>query len=149
MKNQKNEPSKILNNESGMTLIELMIVVAILGLIGGLVGLNVSRKLEEARGETTKNQIRQLGLSLDDFKRQCGSYPTTAEGLDALINKDLAPNCRKYDPEGYIKGGKIPRDGWDREFVYSAESGKYELKSLGPDADPQNSSDDLSSNNLE
>lgn len=144
-----NERKQILGNHSGFTLIEMMIVVAIIGLIASLVGLNVSRRLDEARVETTKNQMRTLGMILDDFKRVCGRYPTTEQGLDALIKKENAPDCKNWSDD-FIKGGKLPQDAWGRDFAYLSDGGKYELKSLGADTKEggDGSAKDLSSNEM-
>lgn len=117
--------------EEGFTLIEMMIVVAIIGLIMGLVGLNVSKRLDEARVDTTKNQIRQLGNILDDFKRICGYYPSTEMGLDALIKPPVGRECKNW--EEFIKGGKVPQDAWGHDFVYTSDGTKYNIKSLGSD----------------
>ncbi len=132
MSNQKNKIQRILGQE-GFTLVEMMIVVAIIGMIMGLVGLNVVKKLDEARVSTTKNQIRSLGLMLDDFKRVCGNYPSTEQGLDALVKRENAPNCKNYEPDGFIKGGKLPRDAWDANFGYVATGSDYVISSLGSD----------------
>jgi general secretion pathway protein G len=140
-----------LSNQEGFTLIEMMIVVAIIGLLMGTIGLNVMKKFDEARVSTTKNQIRQLGLILDDFKRICGNYPSTEQGLDALIKQENAPNCRNYEPGGFIKEGRLPKDPWDGDFVYMSEGGRYEIKSMGSDSKEggDGTSKDISSNELE
>ena len=141
---------KQLQTQQGFTLIEMMIVVAIIGLIMGLVGLNVSKRLDEARVSTTKNQIRQLGLLLDDFRRVCGQYPTTEQGLDALIKKENAPNCKNY-PDEFIKGGKLPQDAWAKDFSYMSDGNKYEIRSMGADGKEggDGSSKDITSNDLD
>jgi general secretion pathway protein G len=142
---------RTLDNADGFTLIEMMIVIMILGMVGALVGVNVSQKMDEARVGTTKNQIRQLGLVLDDFKRVCGNYPSSEQGLDALVKKENAGNCKNYDPEGFIKGGKIPKDAWDRDFLYTSDSMKYEIKSLGADGKEggEKAAKDITSNDLD
>jgi general secretion pathway protein G len=124
------------NSQKGFTLIELMIVIAILGLLAALVGTNVMSKLEEAKASTTRNQIRQLGVVLDDFRRVCGFYPSTDQGLDALVHAPQGRECKNYDPEGFIKGGHVPKDGWDRDFLYESDGNKYVIKSLGADGQP-------------
>ena len=79
------ELSELLKQNSGFTLIEILIVLAIGALIMSFVGGNVIRRYDQARVDGTKIQIRQLGVILDDFRRVCGRYPTTEEGLDALM----------------------------------------------------------------
>ena len=134
--------------EAGFTLIEMMIVVAIIGLIMGMVGLNVMRKFDEARVDTTKTQIRSLGLILDDFKRVCGNYPSTDQGLDALINKENASSCKNWEP--FIQNGKLPQDAWGHDFLYQIAQDKYEIKSLGSDGKEggDGTSKDITTNDL-
>jgi general secretion pathway protein G len=119
--------------EKGFTLIELMIVIAILGLLAALVGTNVMSKLEEAKASTTRNQIRQLSTVLDDFKRVCGYYPSSDQGLDALVHPPQGRECKNYPSEGFVSGGHLPKDGWDREFFYESDGNKYVIRSLGSD----------------
>ena len=121
-------------NESGMTLIEMLIVIALIAFVSALVGGNVIGKFNKAKVETTKVQMRQLGVVLDDFRRECGFYPTTDQGLDALVQKPVAGReCKNYDSEGYVKGGKVPKDGWGNDFLYESDGNKFTLKSLGND----------------
>lgn len=134
--------------EAGFTLIEMMIVVAIIGLIMGMVGLNVMRRFDEARVDTTNTQMRSLKMLLSDFKRVCGNYPTTEQGLDALAHKEAAPNCKNWTP--FIENGKIPQDAWGHDFIYTASGDNYEIKSLGSDGKEggEGTAKDLSSNDL-
>lgn len=96
----------------GFTLTEMMIVIAIIGVVMAIVASNVSSKFMRAKVDATKIQIKQIGTVLDDFRRDCGFYPTTEQGLDALLKKPAGRECKHYDPEGYIKGKSIPRDGF-------------------------------------
>lgn len=120
--------------EAGFTLIELLIVIAVIGMIGTLVATNVMSRFEEAKIGATKAQIRQLGTVLDDFKRVCGFYPTTEQGLEALTKAPQGRECKNYDPEGFMK--HVPKDGWNNDFVYESDGNKYVLKSLGSDSAP-------------
>ncbi len=117
--------------QEGFTLIEMMIVIAIIGLIMGLVGMQVIKKLDESRVSTTKIQIKQLGTTLDDFRRVCGFYPTTDQGLDALVKAPGGRECKNYPAEGIIK--KVPQDAWNNDYQYTSDGNKYVLKSLGAD----------------
>ena len=94
--------------EEGFTLIEMMIVVAIIGFVLGIVGTNVMKKFNESKVSTTKIQMKQLGNILDDFMRVCGFYPTQEQGLDALVHAPQGRECKNYDPEGFVK--KVPKD---------------------------------------
>ncbi len=121
-------------SQSGFTLIEMLIVISIIALIGSLVTTQIFSRYNKAKVEATKVQIRQIGTILDQFRLDCGYYPTTEQGLDALIEAPQAGRkCKSYDPEGYIKGNKIPTDGFDNEFIYFSDGRNYEIKSLGQD----------------
>lgn len=119
--------------ERGFTLIELMIVVAIIGLIGTIAGLQLIKRLDEAKVATTKTQIRSLSVALDDFRRVCGFYPTNEQGLEALMHKPTGRDCKNYDPDGFIKAKKLPQDAWDTDFSYSSDGNKFVIKSFGAD----------------
>ena len=126
---------KFMNNTSGMTLIEIMVVVAIIGLIMGVVTVNVLDKLDEAKVSTGKTQMKALGNALDQYRRDAGYYPSTAQGLQALVEKPTSGRVpRSYPAKGYIK--KIPRDPFDCEFIYASpgtHGHDYEISSLGRD----------------
>lgn len=126
---------KLSSNQSGFSLMEMLIVIALMALVGTFVATNVIKRYDEAKVSSTKIQMRQLGVILDDFRRVCGRYPSTEQGLDALVHKPQGqPECKNYDPEGFIKGGKVPKDAWDNDFIYMCSDGtKYTLKSLGSD----------------
>jgi len=139
-------------DQQGFTLTEMLIVIALIALVGTFVTTNVISKYQTSKVNATKIQMKQLGVILDDFKRECGFYPSNDQGLDALVKKPTAGReCKSYDPEGYIKGGKIPKDGFGNDFLYTAEGAKYEIKSLGNDnAEGGEGPDaDISSNDLD
>jgi general secretion pathway protein G len=106
--------------ERGMTLIEIMVVVAILGMMATVVTITFIRYLEQAKADTTKIQMQNLVQALDAYKIQNGSYPSTEQGLTELVTKQV------------IKS--VPKDGWKKDFEYIRESSsKYTLKSYGAD----------------
>jgi len=117
--------------QSGFTLMEMLIVIALIGMMATFVGINVMKRYDESKVETTKIQIKQLGVVLEDFKRVCNFYPTTEQGLDALVKKPEGRECKNYDPDGFLK--KVPEDAWGHEFVYVSDGNKYVIKSLGAD----------------
>ncbi|OFZ79347.1 MAG: type II secretion system protein GspG [Bdellovibrionales bacterium RIFOXYD1_FULL_53_11] len=121
-------------NQRGFTLLEMMIVVAVIALIMGLVGTNVMSRFQKAKYESTKLQMKQLGVVLDNFKLDCGFYPTQDQGLDALIKKPGGRECKNYDPSGYFRENKVPNDGFGNPFIYESDGNKFVLKSLGNDA---------------
>jgi len=122
--------------EAGFTLTEMLIVIALIGGIMTLVGGNIIGKFNAAKVDSTKIQMKQLGVILDDFNRVCGFYPTTDQGLDALIKAPSGRECKNYDPAGFVKGGKLPKDAWGNDFLYQSDGGKYKVISLGADNKP-------------
>jgi general secretion pathway protein G len=129
-----------MKNQNGFTLIEIMVVVIILGLLAGLVLPKILGREEEARVSSAKLQIKSLENALDGYKLDNGFYPTTDQGLDALIKKPEAgriPN--KWRDGGYLKPARIPKDPWGFDFHYYSpgnENREYEIISYGPDGEP-------------
>ena len=116
----------------GFTLIELLVVLTIIGLIMGLIGPRVLGYLEDSRAKTAKLQIESLSSALDLFYLDAGRYPTTSEGLVALV-KPAAGLTAWNGP--YLKGGTVPNDPWGKPYVYRSpgERTLYEIISYGAD----------------
>lgn len=111
-------------NEKGMTLIEIMIVLAILASIGGLVATQAISQLKKSRVRSARIAISELGKALDTYYTDCGSYPSSLESL--MSDSD---NCSNWGPEPYVK--KIPKDPWGNDFIYEPDGSSYEVVSLG------------------
>jgi general secretion pathway protein G len=131
-------------SEAGFTLLEILVVVAILGLLIGLVAPAVLRQLGSARTSIARQSIERLSSVLDMYKLDVGSYPTTEQGLQAL----LAQPTGVVGWNGpYLKGEATPADVWGRPYVYcspSTRSGReYELCSRGPNGQPGDSGPDM------
>jgi general secretion pathway protein G len=124
------------NNQSGFSLIEMLIVITLMGIVATLVARNVISKLEEGKQGATKIQIGQVGLALDDFRRVCNFYPSTEAGLDALIAPPVGRECKNFPADGFWKEKKVPKDGWESDFEYTSDGNGYVLKSLGADKAP-------------
>ena len=119
---------------TGFTMIEMLVVVVILGLLATLVVPKVVGQGEEAKRTATMVQIKEIEQALDMFKLDNGFYPSTEQGLDALVQKPtMTPEPRKYREGGYMK--KVPIDPWGGPFVYRSpgEHGEYDLFSTGTD----------------
>lgn len=118
----------------GFTLIELLVVLAILTLLAGLVGPRVLGQLGGAKSKTAAVQIADLEKSLDLFKLDVGRYPTSDEGLQALVSK---PATAAGWNGPYVKGG-VPNDPWGKPYKYTspAAGGGVEILSLGADGAP-------------
>ncbi|MEZ5590272.1 MAG: type II secretion system major pseudopilin GspG [Gammaproteobacteria bacterium] len=121
--------------QSGFTLIELLVVLVILGLLGGLIGPKLFGNVDKAKADTSKAQIENLGAALDMFRLENGRYPTSSEGLNALVSN---PGGLDRWNGPYLKKSVLPKDGWDQEFIYRApgEHGGYDLLSYGADQSP-------------
>lgn len=130
-----NDMKKIVKNNHGMSLIEILISLTLMGIAGTFVAGKVYESLQEGQVSSAKIQIKSLGDRLAEFRRDCNFLPTTDQGLDALINKPEGNGreCKRYAPSGYIEGGKIPMDPWDSEYIYESDGKVYEIKSLGAD----------------
>ncbi|MCY3841552.1 MAG: type II secretion system major pseudopilin GspG [Gammaproteobacteria bacterium] len=127
MNNRKNP-----RNETGMTLIEIMMVVAILGILIAVVVPNLIGHDQEARRMAQKADIRSIGQTLDIYHMQNGHYPSTDQGLQALVTKPAGhPEPKSWGPTPYLR--KYPLDQWDNEYVYVEEGHTFELMSLGAD----------------
>ena len=116
----------------GFTLIELLVVLVILGLLAGLVGPQVINYLGGANTKTAKLQIQDFSTALDVFRLDVGRYPTTAEGLQALIVQPVGVN-RWNGP--YLRKNIIPKDPWGNDYQYRSpgQHGAFDLYSLGAD----------------
>jgi general secretion pathway protein G len=117
--------------QAGFTLIELLVVLVILGLLAGLVGPNVLNALGGAKTKTARVQIKELEQALEMYKLDVGSYPSSSQGLEALVD-------RPGDADGwngpYLKSG-VPKDPWKQEFqyVYPGTRADVDIFSLGQD----------------
>ena len=117
----------------GFTLIELLVVLVILGLLAGLVGPQVLRHLGGAKSDTAQLQISELGAGLDLFHLEVGRYPSSSEGLQALVE---APSSASNWHGPYLKKSRLPNDPWGNEYNYRfpGEHGPYDLFSYGADS---------------
>ena len=118
---------------AGFTLIELLVVLAILTLLAGLVGPRVLSQLGGAKSKTAGVQIADLDKALEIYKLDVGRYPTTEEGLEALVRK---PGSANGWAGPYLKGGAVPTDPWNHPYRYASSSGSVEIISLGADNAP-------------
>jgi len=121
-----NSPSARTSLQRGFTLIEIMVVVIILGILVSLIAPNVFGVLDDAEVTATRVQMRNLEVALDTYRMNHSRYPSSEQGLEALIN----PPGRQ---RGYIE--RVPKDQWDNEFQYRSPGldGDYDLYSLGRD----------------
>jgi general secretion pathway protein G len=130
---------KNVNNNRGFTLIELMVVIVILGILAGLIVPRIMSRPEEARQAKARIQIESLETALKLYRLDNGSYPSTEQGLQALVEPPavgtLPGNWREG---GYLEKGKVPKDPWDNEYVYLCPGthDDYDIISYGTDGEP-------------
>ncbi len=119
----------------GFTLVELLVVLAILTLLVGLVGPKVLNQLGGAKSKTAAVQISDLEKSLDLYKLDVGRYPTTEEGLNALV---VRPGSAAGWNGPYLRGDAVPLDPWGKPYLYAypGSKGGVEIISLGADGVP-------------
>lgn len=118
------------HSQAGFSLMELLVVLAIMGLLAAIVTPRVMGTLGKAKTQTTGTQVDQLGAALDFFKVDNGRYPTSEEGLKALIE---APSGLAAWNGPYLAKPQIPEDAWKRAYHYETDGDSYDLYSLGAD----------------
>ncbi|RED35164.1 type II secretion system protein G (GspG) [Rhodopseudomonas thermotolerans] len=120
------------DGEAGFTLVEMLVVITIIGMIMALVGPRVLNYLTESRVKAAKIQIQSFSSALDLFYLDAGRYPTSAEGLSALVQRVSGVSAWNGP---YIKGNTIPNDPWGNAYVYRqpGEHGPYDIRSFGSD----------------
>ena len=126
-------PSR-LSVSAGFTLVELLVVMVIIGLLAALVAPRFVRQEEKAKLKAARAQIELLGTALDTFRLDVGRYPTTEEGLEALMRKP--GGLERWDGP-YLKK-EVPADPWGRAYLYTSpgQRGPYDLFSYGADGSP-------------
>lgn len=127
--------------ERGFSLIEIMVVMVIIGMLMAVVAPRFIRQSEKAASKAARVQIESMGTALDTFRLDVGRYPTTQEGLAALIQRPFG--TERWDGP-YLKKNVIPPDPWQRPYYYRSpgEGGRpYDLYSLGADGAPGGDSD--------
>jgi general secretion pathway protein G len=117
--------------EQGFTLVEMLVVITIIGLIMGLIGPRVLNYLSESKVKAAKIQMQSFASALDLYNLDTGRYPSSAEGLAALVQ----PTAGGAWNGPYLKGAALPNDPWNHPYIYRVpgEHGPYDIMSLGSD----------------
>jgi len=134
--------------QSGFTLLEVMVVIVILGILASMVVPNLMGSQERANVQKAVSDVTALETSLSMYKMDNYNYPTTEQGLEALVTEtDVEPLPRRFPEEGYIK--RLPSDPWGNEYqlLNPGENGKIDIFSMGPDGEA-GTEDDIGNWNL-
>ena len=129
------------NKQHGFTLIEVMVVVVILGILAAILVPKVMDRPDQARKTKAKQDIRALEAALNLYKLDNFVYPTTDQGLEALLEKPTSPEPPNWKAGGYVD--RLPKDPWNQDYLFLSpgENGSIDIFSMGPDQQP--SDDDI------
>jgi general secretion pathway protein G len=120
------------NKQTGFTLIEILVVMVILGVLAGLVAPALLGQAGQARIDAANTDLTTIAKSLDIYKLDNFQYPSTDQGLEALVTKPSgSPEPKNYKSSGYVK--KLPIDPWGNPYQYINEGSDYEVYSMGAD----------------
>ena len=125
-----------LAGQSGFTLIEIMVVVIIIGILAAIVAPNVIGRVDDAQITKAKAEISNLENALKFYRLDNFSYPTTEQGLEALVTKPADPNVKNWKAGGYMD--KVPKDPWGNPYLYLSpgNQGEIDVYTLGRDGRP-------------
>ena len=131
--NNPTNMTKVRSNQ-GFTLLEIIVVVAIIAILAAYIAPKVAGRVDDARISKAKSDIRVLESSLELYKLDNFSYPSTEQGLQALTTKPSGTNTKNWREGGYIK--KLNKDPWGNDYQYSypGSNGEFDVYSLGADA---------------
>jgi general secretion pathway protein G len=137
-----------MKNHRGFTLLEVMVVIVILGILGSIVVPNLMGATDKAKIQKAVSDISNLETALKMYKLDNNNYPTTEQGLEALVSQtDIEPLPKRFPEEGYIP--RLPKDPWDNDYqlLYPGEHGVLDVFSMGPDGEA-GTDDDIGNWNL-
>ncbi len=143
---------KLRYDNRGFTLIELMVVIIILGVLAMYVAPKIMGRPGEARQVKARLDIQNLETALKLYKLDTGMYPTTDQGLQALVEKPETGNVpKKWKDGGYLEKSRVPKDPWGNEFIYLSPGlkGDFDIISYGLDGVPGGEKENKDINNWE
>ena len=131
-----NTRPRVCDRAGGFTLIEIMVVVVILGILAALIAPNLFEQVDKAQVTKVRADIRAIEESLALYRLNHFRYPTTDQGLEALVNQPADPSIRNYPRDGYLRS--VPKDPWGYpyQFLSPGDHGQYDLFTYGADGQP-------------
>jgi len=123
-------------NQRGFTLIEIMVVVIIIGILAAIVAPNVIGRVDDAQITKAKAEISNIENAMKFYRLDNFAYPTTEQGIDALVTRPQDPNIRNWKPGGYLD--RMPKDPWGNPYLYlnPGNNGEIDIYTLGRDGTP-------------
>ena len=114
--------------QKGFSLMEILIALALLAIVGTYATTKFMDMFEEGKQDSARIQMQTLAGRLQDFRRHCNFYPTTDQGLDALLNKPSSGRpCAKYRSSGYLDNEEMLTDPWETELGYESDGRKFQI----------------------
>lgn len=124
----------VIGRQVGFTLIEIMVVIVIIGILTAMIGTNIFGRVDQARITAAQADIQQISNAIQMYKLDNYNYPSTEQGLQALVTKPSGePEAKNWNKEGYLS--KMPVDPWGNEYLYISPGshGPFDISSQGPD----------------
>ncbi|PCI29586.1 MAG: type II secretion system protein GspG [SAR324 cluster bacterium] len=127
------QPTK--NQQSGFSFLEIMIIIVIMAGIAAIVGPSLFGKLDEAKIDQAKIQMKNISAALDLYHLDTSMFPSTDQGLESMLSKPEVGRVPRNWRGPYLKGSTMPKDPWSRDYVYLSDGGSFQLRSLGADGE--------------